>query len=368
MVQLVLSISIDKLCHILTQMGNFGIDKLQLQTRDFAIKDASHNLFGYNRSTPQGGGDIPYLLTDGNGKQVYANKLTRNTDLANYTVNRFGLLVQFNPSKRFHPYHLESTGQRFNDAVKDIERDMKGAGIFADFENMKLTRIDLTEQHEMMQPCFRYNDVFRLLKGKRCKNQKEYPTGYQFGNTQWQTVGYDKLQKLIDDKQQNIIEGEKNLLRIENKFLKSAVIARTFPFNTIAGLKKTHNQDLHENYRQHLNKKVFNRHLIADQLYIDFENESLLMTEIIEAASSAYNAAVTHLQTIGGFSYSDALLKFGGIDGYRQFIEQFYSRKTSYRVINQIQKNIALQSRIEASRGQITVSSLLAEIQAKFAA
>lgn len=349
-------------------MGNFGIDKLQLQTRDFLLKDASNELFGYNRNIPQGGGDLPYLLTDGKGKQVYANRLIRNTNLANYTVNKFGLLVQFNPSKRFHPYHLESTGQRFNDAVKDIERDMKGAGIFADFENMKLTRIDLTEQHEMMQPCFRYNDVFRLLKGKRCKNQKEYPTGYQFGNTQWQTVGYDKLQKLIDDKQQNIIEGEKNLLRIENKFMKSAVISKTFPFNTIAGLKKTSSQDLQENYRQHLNKKVFNRHLIADQLYIDFENESLLMTEIIEAASSAYNAAVTHLQTIGGFSYSDALLKFGGIDGYRQFIEQFYSRKTSYRVINQIQKNIALQSRIEASRGQITVSSLLAEIQAKFAA
>lgn len=348
-------------------MGNFGIDKLQLQTREFAVKDANHNLFGYNRNIPQGGGDLPYLLTDGMGKQVYANRLIRNTDLANYTVNKFGLLVQFNPSKRFHPYHLESTGQRFNDAVKDIEKDMKGAGIFADFENMKLTRIDLTEQHEMMQPCFRYNDVFRLLKGKRCKN-REYPTGYQFGNTQWQTVGYDKLQNLINDKQQRIIEGEKNLLRIENKFLKSAVISKTFPFNTIAGLKKTSSLQLQENYRQHLNKKVFNRHLVAEQLYIDFENESLLMDEIKQMSSSAYNAAVTHLQTIGGFSYADALLKFGGINGYREFIEQFYSQKTSYRVINQIQKNIALQSRIEASRGQITVSSLLAEMQAKFAA
>lgn len=349
-------------------MGNFGIDKLHLVSKDFSIKDAGSKLFGHNKTIPQGGGDIPYLLTDGNGRQIHANKLIRNTDLANYTVNRYGLLIQFNPSKRFHPYHLETTGNRFNDAVQDIQKDMKAAGILTDFESMKLSRIDITEQHEMLQPCFRYNDVFRLLKGKRCKNQKEYPTGYQFGNTQWQTVGYDKLQKLIDDKLQNIIEGEKNLLRIENKFLKTKVIARTFPFGTIGELKKTHSQDIQQLYRQHLAKKVFNRHLVSEQLYIDYENETALMTEIIDVATSAYNAAATHLQTIGGFSYADALLKFGGIDGYRQFIEQFYSRKTSYRVINQIQKNIALQARIEATRGQINVSSLLAEMQAKFAA
>lgn len=368
LIQLVLSISIDKLCQNVTQMGNFGIDKLQLHTKDFRVKDANQNLFGFNRSIPQGGGELPYLLTDATGRQIQANKLIRNTNQANYTINRHGLLIQLNPSKRFHPYHLVSCGDKLNEAVRDIEKDMKAAGIQADIESMKLTRIDLTEQHQMMQPCFRYNDVFRLLKGKRCRNQKEYPTGYQFGNTQWQTVGYDKIQKLIDDKMQHTIEGERNLLRIENKFLKSAVIAKTFPFFTVSGLKKVSSQDLQDIYRQHLTKKVLNRHLVADQLYIDFDNEKQLMAEIIQMASSAYNAAATHLQTIGGFSYSDALLKFGGIEGYRKFIEEFYSRKTSYRVINQIQQNLALQARIEASRGQITVSSLLAEVQAKFAA
>lgn len=369
LVQNPFSISIGVLCQNLAQMGNFGIDKVQLQTRDFSVKDASQQLFGYNISTRQGGGDIPFLFRDGKGFQVHANKLFRNSNLANYTINKYGLLIQFNPSARYHPYHLESTGQRFNDVITGIETDMKQAGISANLNAMKISRLDLTEQHQMVQPCFQYNNVFRLLKGKRCKNQKEYPTGYQIGNLQWQTVGYDKLQKLIDDKQFNLIEGEKNLLRIENKFLKHEAVVTHLKFDTLNVLKDISRNELRQHYTKHLNSKVLNRHLVTEQLYIDFENEKQLMAEIIGSTKSSTMAATAHLVTSAGANIADALLKFGGIEGYRkQILENFFSRRTTYRVIENISQLIALQAKADATRGEITVSSLLAELQAKFAA
>lgn len=353
----------------MSQMGNFGIDKLQLQTKDFAVKDAGPALFGYSLSTPQGGGEVPHILTDGNGKAIHANKLFRNTNLANYTVNKYGLLVQFNPSARYHPYHLTSTGQRFNETVKDIERDMNQAGIFANLKQMKIVRLDITEQHQMMQPCFQYNAVFRLLKGKRCKNQREYPTGYQIGNNQWQTVGYDKLQKLIDDKQFNLIEGEKNLLRIENKFLKSAAVSTHLKFNTIDVLRDITPNELRQHYTKHLTGKVFNKHLVADQLYMDFENEKQLMKHCIDNTKGGVLAVTTHLVTAAGANIADALLKFGGIEGYRKnILENFYSKRQTYRIIDAISQIISVQAQADATRGLVTVSSLLAELQAKFAA
>lgn len=349
-------------------MGNFGIDKIHLHTKDFAVRDASRQLFGYNVSTPQGGGEVPVLMRDGTGREVVANKIHRNTNLVNYTIGTKGLLVGFNPSKRFHPYHLTGAGDGLAEVVQGVEKDMKAAGIIANLSDMKLVRFDLTAQHQMMQPCYQYNQVFRLLKGKRCKNQREYPTGYQFGNTQWQTIGYDKIQALQDAGLGNLVGTEKNLLRIENKLLKSQAITRTMPFATLGGLLKVDNFTLEDLYRDHLQKKVFNRHLVAEQLFLDLDNEFLLMQEIVSLSSSAEKAAMNHLHSIGGYSYNEALLKFGGIDGYRKFLEGFYSRKTTYRVINALQKNIALQARIDANRGNITAGSLLAEVQAKFAA
>jgi hypothetical protein len=350
--------------------NNFGLDKLQLYTKDYSIKDATSSFFGHNVSVPQGGKEIPHLITDLSGNRITANKIYRNTPFAQYSVNHLGLSVQFNPSSRNHPYHLTATGKQFNETIGLIKNDMQQSGISANLESMRMTRIDITEQHEMLQPCFQYNSVFKLLKGKRCKNQREYPTGYQMGNNQWQTVGYDKLQKLIDMKQSLVIEGEKNLLRVENKYLKGDAINTHLKFNTLKILKDITPNDLRKYYTNHLQKNVFNKHLVSNQLFIDFDNEKCIMEQIISNSQSSILAVTTHLMSIGGMDIPEALLNFGGIEKYRLFLEDFYTRTATYKIINSLQKVIATKNLIEVNRSnsQVTVSSLMEEMYSKFAA
>ena len=146
---------------------NLGIDKIQLHTSEYSLDSADSSLFGFNTSTKQGETDIPLLLVDKQGVIIKAKSIFRNTQLANYTINKFGLQVQFNPSPQYHPYHLiEPQDKRFTQVVDKVKQELDRAGIGCCLDSMQLTRFDVANQQDMRLTPVAYNQVFALLKGK----------------------------------------------------------------------------------------------------------------------------------------------------------------------------------------------------------
>jgi hypothetical protein len=340
-----------------------GIDKIQLWAplNQVSVKDADSSLFGFNMTTRQGSGDLPHLLTDSRGKAVAANSMYHNSTLAQYSINARGLQVQFNPSKAAgHPYHLSGTGAKFTETVKAIAGQLQAVGISADLDQMKLVRIDLAKQAEMSLPFGNYIDAFRMLKGKRAKEQRQYPSGYIVGNTRWQTIGYDKGEEL---KQHHLAIDEKNLMRLETRWLKSAVVSAQFKLNTLPVLCELAPADLDNIYKTHLTTKYFPKQYEGEQAVMDFDT-------VIDQMKTAQNSYGRNwfIKYISAVSIDNFLLQLGGLEMVRKALLEVTNKQRASDYIKELTELLYFKSRLDAQTGQQTVASLLYEMQEKFVA
>jgi hypothetical protein len=347
-----------------------GLDKLQVTTRDFRLQKIDSQHFGIDRSIKQGGADIPILLTTNEMQDIFANKIWHNSELVNLDINRHGLRVQFNPSARYHTYHLTGTGDRLNRVVDDVQTYVDRLGIECSIKDMQISRVDVTAQKEMSQIPSMYYDVFKMFKQKRLKNTKEHPSSYLVGNKQWQTCAYDKLQELKDYKLHSLIEGENNLLRIENRWLQTKEVKRTLPFDTIHKLCDTTNDELQSIYSKHLQNRTFNKNYSSVQMKLDFHEQSEILKQLLKQDGQTYKSAVLSLlHIIGDLDMSDTIMQFGGITKFREFIqENGVSRATSFRIVNDLVEMIKQQEAFRNKQGKVSVVQLYEEILSKFVA
>lgn len=346
-----------------------GIDKLQLTTKDFKIRSADSKIWGINRNVKQGGKEPPIILTTNEKEDIFANSMYHNSDLVNVDVNSYGLRVQFSPSKKYHTYHLTGTGPRLNKVVGEVQEYLQKQGIYCSLEDMQISRIDLTDQHQMSQPPNSYYEVIKLFKHTRLKSSREHPHSFTIGNKQWQTCAYDKLQELKESKMEAYIEGEKNLLRIENRWLNSKEVNRTLPFNTIRKLSAIDNEELSFQYKRILTGKTFNRNYNSEQTKLDLYRQGEILRDLL--ATNTKKVAILQLFfIIENTSIDSALMQFGGLDKFREFLmnEGGINRTETYRFTNSLMQLMKYQTKYANNKGELTITQMYEEVLNKFVA
>ena len=270
-------------------------------------------------------------------------------------------MVQFNPSKAKRPYHLSSTGKGFSATVQAISRELQAIGIKTNLDQMRLCRLDLAKQAEMSQPFGNYIDVFRLLKGKRAKEQRQYPSGYIVGNKTWSTISYDKEQELHEKHHMDIPES--NLMRIENRYMKSQAISAQVKVNTLPELSELSPADIDNVYCKHLSTKYFPKQFEGEQIVMGFET----IIEQMQSAKKSFgrNWFVKYTSAIG---IDTLLMQLGGLEMIRKALTQVEMKQTVSKQMSVLNELLYFKTRLDADTGQNTVASLLLEIQQRFAA
>jgi hypothetical protein len=339
-----------------------GIDKIQLWSplNQLSVKDANPSIFGCNMSTKQGGAELPYLLTDRTGRSVCANSIYHNSRLANYSINAKGLQLQFNPSKALHPYHLTGTGKQFSETIKGVKQELLSIGIDANIDQMKLVRLDLAKQAEMSKPFGNYIDAFRMLKGKRAKEQRQYPSGYIVGNTRWQTIGYDKGEEL---KQHHHNIPEKNLMRLESRWMKGQSISAQFHLNTLPALAELSPIDLTRIYASHLTDKYFPKQFEGDQMVMGFDT----VIDQMKTAQNRYGRG-WFIKYVSAISIDAFIMQLGGLEMVRKALLEVTTKQRASDYLKDLTDLLYFKSKLDAQTNQQTVASLLYEMQERFAA
>lgn len=341
--------------------NNIGIDKIELTSTDFSVNEISSKIFGINANTKQGGSELPVYF-DLKNNTINANNYYHNGLLASYNVNKRGLMVSFNPSTKYHPYNLISTGgEALNRIVNEVKKEMASIGINTNLDTAKIVRTDLARNVITESPFPFYQSGFRLLKGKRQSNT-EYPDGYLIKNKQHQTILYDKGLKLELDKA--LIEIPKNLMRGEIRATKNKTVNRYFEINNISDLLETPPEQIDSFYKDYLNNTIFKRVQIGEQSVIDFDSEIQLYQTLKARKPKGYFNEWIQLCSI-----DNLLSMFGSIRGIEQFlIECGESRMTVYRNIKRIETLIQIRGMLTNVRKQRTPTELLHEVQMKLTA
>ncbi len=348
-----------------------GVDKLHLSTKDFKVKEVNSKIFGIDTNTPEGHeeGELPHLLTDGRGREVRAWKIFHNgkkgNSLGKYTVNDKGLLVAFNPSKLIHPYQLsELHSKSYRKAIDLIRGELKSIGIIADFDQMKMARTDFAKQSQMSLPCYQYEQAFRLMKGKRVK-ERVYEGGYMFGNKSNQTMFYDKAQEMRYQKLDSILQGEKNFMRGEVRFMKPKCIAGSLKVATLSEFHQLSPADVEGVYKAHLTSRIFSKQNEGQQLLIDFNDE----VEIIRQYKNMITRHAWQQYLLDAGSFDMIIAKFGSIEGFGKACEMAGYKRTQVWAIRQSLKDMLYRkAQFDKVRNDITPSTLIAELQERFAA
>lgn len=338
-----------------------GIDSVHLTTKDYRVHDVTRlKELGWGGKA-NALDETRVLVQDDKGGQIRANSLYNNSKnrIGHYDISPYGLLIHFNPSKVYHDYHLISTGNQFDLVVKSIQKEAKEIGIDVSTGEMHLTRLDLTKQAMMRYEVPQYASAFRLLHGKRAQ-KKEYPSGYQFSNTQRQFVFYDKAQE-IQDKKGTI--DEINFMRAEAKFLKKDSVKSATKIISLSDLKQTSNDQINSFYSRQLTENVFCRKNIGMQSVLDFNNEVQILQQLM-----AVNKRGAWKQYLLLRNIDDTINELGGIERFVQLcVEAGYSRSKKFDIQKELKQIIHTKSFIDNRRKVISASSLLDEVFQKFA-
>jgi hypothetical protein len=344
-----------------------GVDKLVLTTTDFRVKEVNSALFGIDTSTKQGGieGELPYLLRDIRGREVKAWKIYHNSkkSIGNYTIDNRGLLIQFNPSKIIHPYQLqEINSEGYRQSINMVSSELNSIGIELDFEQLKLSRVDIAKQAEMIHPCYQYDSAFKLMKGKRMK-ERAYEGGYLFSNKSNQCMFYDKRAELQYHKIDAIMEGENNFMRAEVRALKGRSVASIMQVNNFKQFNTLSSLDISNCFNTYISGKIFSKLNESSQLSFSFNSEVEIMKALYENSRGGW------LKYISFEGLEITLMKLGGIDAFGKLCsEGGYTRQQVHIIKNRIKSMLLEKAKVSKVREEITPATLIAELHEKFAA
>lgn len=328
-----------------------GFDKFVLTTKDFMIKDIS--LFGVNRNIPQGKKETEMsVISIDNGTtemiNMRANSVYFNHELFNFTVNRTGAQIIFNPSKILHPYELVTDFKEVQKVSNRINDLLKQNSILLNLDNCTMSRIDLAKQQIMSKSIYSYRPAFDFMKGKRMKNTG-YEGGYRWGNNTHEVTMYDK------GTESNLPIS--NLERCEAKFKKTKFVQNKTGFLNYGQLFKSDNQYINSVYNNYLDSTIF-RNNVGHQLVLDFQTE---LDKLIHFKSSGRNAV---LKFLASSNLTALINKFGSIEVIFDLMKEAGFDKAS---ISRERKNIKdLLPYGEIT--QINVNTLIHELRQTFAA
>lgn len=340
-----------------------GVDKIELTTKEYSIKNLKTNQFGIDKTIKQGIGEPSQTWVDECGNLVNAWKIYHN-GIGNYSINDFGLKISFNPSKIFHPYNLISTSDKqYHESFKKIHDECKKIGLHFDLESCAPVRIDIAKNVEMNHDLIMYENAFKLLKGKRMKNQRFYEGGYLIKSTQNQISFYDKRNELLANNI-NIEMHENNLLRGEMRLTSTKSVGKKLNISTIQNFNDFSENEVADIYKTFLNKMIFPKQFESTQSIIDFNKES----EILKQCHRIYGR--NFIDTYLALKSIDMLiLEFGNLNNFKNFLSdtiQFGSRNTINNIMKKIESKLLFKANIDSQKNQLTPVALVDELQQKF--
>lgn len=332
-----------------------GIDKLVLTTRDFSIKNVS--VLGQNRNIPQGKTEeeLPVLGIDtgfGHMEMIRANSVYFNdeTGIFNFSVNRTGAQVIFNPSKILHDYNLVTDLKQVKKAGDLVTKRLHDQGINLTLDSASVSRLDLAKQDIMTRGIYGYSAAFSFMRGKRMTSTG-YKDGYRWGNTQHETTAYDKG-----------IESNlpiENLIRVEGKFKTTKTVQKRSGIKNYADILQSDSGHLTDIYNRYLNDVLFGKN-VSFQTSINFEQE----VEKLKYFKQKGRAAVRDYLICN--SINGLISQYGSIDVLFDIMDKAgYSKG---QISKERQKIYALMQIGNGQVSEISIPALINELRLCFAA
>ena len=281
-----------------------GIDKLQLFTNDFQVKDSRNTgmqLQEYPIDLSTGERQNESLYRDSLGNTINGRKCYDNNH-PDYSIdiNQHGLSITFNPSKMSHEYELLTDTKQLIENCKNVVADVqKGRGILFDENTIRLTRNDVTKDIQSNLPTSEYAPLFASLKGKRHKSQTQYPSGYLTGNKSNALICYDRWERLkgLNKNFQQPTEG--NRLRAEIQYRKKSNIVSNFGFNSLPMLYEAGIEGCTEVYNKSIKENIFRVKELEPENAVPFGYETML-AYAQTLKDEGRKGIVNHLKNLAG--------------------------------------------------------------------
>ena len=344
---------------IVTPSNLIGLDKVRLFIQDYGISDATKSGFLIQPATVDlstGMTNDELLFKDRYGVEVKGSKAFRNTEIYQATVNGRGLVVQFNPSKPYHPFNLVDNDKVFNERVQTVFNDLMSKGVRASWNDAKLSRLDIARNILLSGSVQSYGVVWPWINQKRSMHTRQYPDGYGTGNDSWGTIFYDKGKESGHDDIKNFLRGEIQLKR-------GRTITDMIGCKNIGQLFDLGLGSIQDVYRTTMQEKVLRITDGANQHTIQYHDE-IEVLQMLKAKSDR-TAISKHIQLMGmpyfletyrsPEVYADVLIQAG------------FSRMTVNRTLKVVRKQIELYGMIYQDK-RSTVGKMLREITHKLVA
>lgn len=265
---------------IVTPKQTIGIDKVKIFTKKFRVRTPELTGIQVRQCAVDlatGKSNNQLLFGSENDKLYYGKDAIKNTKLYNLTITPKGLILQFNPSKPYHPYELVDDDQDFNQRFFNVVEDLEQSGISADWDMANLTRVDVSRNVQLLNPVMAYSTVFPYFQMKRAKYNRQYPDGYSTVNDNWGMIMYDKgreTRQFHDDENPVQPYQGNDLLRCELQFKRNRSALKKLSVGTVRDIFRTGIDALGDAYRETLINDFFKgQDHITEQLSYAWHHE-----------------------------------------------------------------------------------------------
>lgn len=328
-----------------------GIDYVSLSTRDYRVKTL--NGWGIRAGNKVGEAKETWGITTDclpmSGKGYFLNLEKAKIDLSPY-----GIKIDFNPSTILHPFELIKDRKSLIASIDQVKTELDNIGIDLDFDGAGVNRLDLAKQFIVSGGPSAYADVWNTLQGKRMgQNRKQYPDGFEMGNSLRKVVIYHKEKQLREAKGLSI-DTPKDLTRAEVRYTKSKSVGHArngAGIGIVRHLIDSDPQALTETYNRFMLRDVF-RTPDGWQTSIDFDTEVDLLKIFKEKHPKS---GISNFIQMEGIEI--ILQRFGGLDLFSEaLLRAGYNRSTIHRQMKSMRELIQAKGFIDFRRGESSTS------------
>jgi hypothetical protein len=332
------------------------IDTVTLYKQGRNLEDFNLNFKEFqNRNTSRKTGQINYITDNFH----FSDKEKRNI-YCKYDLNRNFILVSFSIPKLLHGNSLETVKITDKDKViNELNRRLKGY-LEADFENMEMSRLDVTQNIKLdreISYCIpALKQAYDVTNGRYNVSNIENET-ITIKNKSRVTRIYDKVKESIANKELTKKEALNygNILRMETEHKKRQHIKTSFPAYYSKGKILTYSDLFTEqkfNDFKQFQLKTFNTFFLNNGKYELFL-EDVAMIELLlqhNKRSVAKNFIVK--KYVDSETYNE--------DSFKDIIRPFYTRQGMNKVIKELRHIKKI--------GKSKVSDIIQEIRLKLVA
>ena len=344
-----------------TSSASFGIDKLMLTSQAFIIKDASQTglqvKHGFT-NLATGEQSNPFLFKDKTGRKIEGVSAFLNTEFYGLNINQFGVQINFNPSKAYHPFELCNDPKILQQRIENVSKDLYSKGIRLDIEQTKVSRIDLAKNSEMIHPCIAYGAVMSLLNINRAKRNAMYPDGHSSNNNKFGLNFYNKGKELRQDGIE-IIPHDR-MMRCELQYKSSQSVCKRTGISTLESLYEIGTENLYNLYKETLSQDVFKAGQ-SNQLQISYTD----IKEIIMQLQPMYGRRTMEV-LYSSYGIETLINQLGSVEHFESILKDLgYHRNTITKHKKRLMQYLNLQKIISKASG---IGKLFKELHLKFAA